>query len=72
MKTTFNFKKDHMTGRVILEVIGRLTLASGNQARIILTPDGIKLFMDKSSKENGDIVFSKYDNTIALSLKDLA
>jgi hypothetical protein len=72
MKTSFEFKKDFETGKIILEMLGRLTLASGNQARILLTPDGIKLFIDKSSKENGDIVFSKHDDHINLSLKDLA
>lgn len=51
----FEFEKEIDTGSIIYHEIGRFKLVSGNAARIMFTPDGVKLSIMKESLENGDI-----------------
>lgn len=56
-KDTIKFKTDPKTGGVEAINIGRFVLASGAIARLMLTPEGLRILVDyKECLENGDII----------------
>ena len=58
-KAVFQFEENFETGEYIAANLGRLQLASGNIVRIIFTPKGMQFIIEESSKDNGDIRWSK-------------
>ena len=57
MKDTFTFQKDHLGG-VILEAVSRIRLGNSGTARLIFTPNGLKLFVAQEDIEQGFVVVS--------------
>ena len=55
---TMSFQRDYETRGVIGKPLGRLILSEGNVVRLLLTPDGLMLIVNKSAIESGAVIIA--------------
>jgi hypothetical protein len=60
----FQFQRDFDTRKIIAEHVGRLFLGNGSCVRVVFTPKGLCLSVDKRAIDEGFIFVSNFESEI--------